>query len=269
MLVSHQQARCGVYQYGLAMAEALKNASRYRFEYVECANATDFFAALAQIRPAAVFYNHHSPAMPWLRRRVTRRVRVPQVATIHEVDQATIDAVDTTVLPHHIALDPTLSLRNPRVFKVGRIVPDYINRFAPPALPTIGSFGFGFTGKGFERLVAQVQTEFEEAVVRLHIAFNDVLDPDGSQAIATVERCRAVLTKPGIRLEASHDFLTKSQLLDFLAQNSLNAFFYGRTNSFGISSVIDHALAVRRPIAITKNRMFRHIAGAQPTICIE
>jgi hypothetical protein len=37
----------------------------------------------------------------------------------------------------------------------------------------------------------------------------------------------------------------------------------------GISSVIDAALAVRRPIAITKSGMFRHIFDIVPNICIE
>jgi len=37
----------------------------------------------------------------------------------------------------------------------------------------------------------------------------------------------------------------------------------------GISSTIDYALAVKRPIIISNSYMFRHIWGAQPSILFE
>ena len=59
------------------------------------------------------------------------------------------------------------------------------------------------------------------------------------------------------------------QLLDFLAQNSLNAFLYEYQNGRGISSVVDHALAVKRPLALTRSSMFRHVNGTRPPITME
>src|SRR5205814_885154 len=49
-----------------------------------------------------------------------------------------------------------------------------------------------------------------------------------------------------------------------------NAFFYeeNKDKDRGIASVTDSALAVNRPIAITRSKMFRHLFSATPSICI-
>jgi len=83
-----------------------------------------------------------------------------------------------------------------------------------------------------------------------------------------------LVSKDGVKLVTSHEFLEKEQLLDFLAQNTLNAFFYDRCEGRGISSAIENALAVHRPIAITRSNMFRHVLSenpsiTEPPICIE
>jgi hypothetical protein len=55
---------------------------------------------------------------------------------------------------------------------------------------------------------------------------------------------------------------------DFLAGNCLNAFFYDEQPGRGIASVIDHALAVGRPLAVTRSSMFRHITAVLPEVCV-
>jgi hypothetical protein len=66
------------------------------------------------------------------------------------------------------------------------------------------------------------------------------------------------------------DFISDEDLLDFLAGNDLNIFFYQKYSGYnGISSSIDYALSVKRPIAICRSNMFSHIWNATPSICIE
>ncbi len=62
-----------------------------------------------------------------------------------------------------------------------------------------------------------------------------------------------------IELEISHQFLNDTELLDFLASNSINSFMYEDTGGRGLSSTVDNALAVNRPIAVSNSPMFRHI----------
>jgi hypothetical protein len=269
LFVSHLKARCGVYEFGRAISESLAASSKYRFERVECADVAGFHAAVKDRRPAAIIYNHHPSTLPWLDRSVVRRHRGPHLGILHEVTQEVADNADSRIFDFHIAADPTLLLRNPIVFKTGRLVPSYTNSFVAPSIPTIGSFGFGTFGKGFETLVRTVQDQFDRAAIRLRIPYASFADADGEAARAIADRCRDLLSKPGIDLEVGHDFMTNRELLDFLAQNSLNAFLYEQQKGRGISSVIDHALAVGRPIAVTRSSMFRHVRDANPPIAIE
>ncbi len=269
LIISHKEQRCGVHQYGRNIADALRKSKRYSFIYAECSGVKDFLSIADSVLPKAIIYNYYPSTLPWLKKKHMRRIKVPHLGIIHEVTQQAADSADSSFFQYHIAADPTLLLKNPVVYKTGRLIPKYSNNYDLPGIPTIGSFGFGTAGKGFETLISTVQKEFDEAIVRLHIPFAAFGDSDGREARAIAKRCKELIFKPGIELLLSHDFLSQEQLLDFLAKNSLNAFFYEKNKGRGISSVIDYALAVQRPIAITRSDMFRHISSTVPSICIE
>jgi SAM-dependent methyltransferase len=269
LIVSHKEQQCGVYQLGHNVAEALGKSKKYSFVYAECSGEKEFKSIVTKIKPVAIIYNYYPSTMSWLTKKVILKINVPHIDIIHEVSQDVADTRDDSLFDYHIAPDATLLLKNPLVFKTGRLVPEYENRYALPEVPTIGSFGFGTAGKGFERLISTIQSEFDEAIIRLHIPFATFGDVDGSSARAISQRCKEIIVKSKISITISHDFLDQKQLLDFLGQNSMNAFFYEQNNGRGISSVIDFALAVQRPIAITKSAMFRHLYSASPSICIE
>lgn len=173
------------------------------------------------------------------------------------------------IFQYYVMGDPTLRENHPHVFSTGRILRPYENRKPLPAIPTIGSFGFSVGSKGFQRLIDAVQEEFDEAVIRINIPSNGIIDREATLARQQVELCRRRIWKPGIRLEATHRFLDDGELMDFLAGNTLNAFLYDYLPKAGISSVPDHALAARRPVAVTRSIMFRHLIGLDPPITFE
>ena len=266
---SRSEQHCGVYQFGKNIGLALAKSTRYDFIAVDCAGRDDLNRSLAEYRPAAVVYNYHAGTLSWIDSSVTRTVAVPQIGTIHECSQATVDAATNDVFDAHIAPDPTLLLRNPFVFKTGRLVLPYVNNHPLPDIPTIGSFGFGLEGKGFDRIIETVQREFDRALIRLHIPFSPIMDPMGTLAADIRRRCEGLITKPGVQLTLSHDFLDQAALLDFLAGNTVNAFFYDKYPDRGISSATDYALAVDRPMALTRSDMFRHFIPSNPAVFIE
>jgi SAM-dependent methyltransferase len=269
LFVSHKETYCGVYQYGVNVAKSLTKSKKYSFVYVECSKPEEFLHAVNSTQPSAIIYNYHPLTLPWLNEKIVKKVSVPHIQIMHEVSQEVADLADASLFQFHIASDPTLQINNPIVFKTGRLVPAYVNTYKLPEVATIGSFGFGLQGKGFESLVMTVQQEYDQAVIRLHIPFAAFGDSNGENALATAQRCKDLLIKPGIKLLLNHEFLAETQLLDFLAKNTLNAFFYEKYQGRGLSSVIDYALAVQRPIAITRSNMFRHILSAKPSVCIE
>jgi hypothetical protein len=63
---------------------------------------------------------------------------------------------------------------------------------------------------------------------------------------------------PSIKLNITHNYLSTEELLKFLASNDINIFLYG-TCGQGLSSTLDYALSVKRPLAINSNMMFKHV----------
>ena len=270
LIISHKDQQCGIYQYGVNIARALHHSKKYDFIYYECDNKQELDEAVKIYRPSVIIYNYYIYTMSWLNSWITHSYPFPQLGIMHEVFQKEADEATDALFDYHLCPDPTLIENNPLVFKTPRLIPEYINIKSSPEIPTIGSFGFGSEDKGFERIIECVQKEYDVAHIRILMPFNDILDKEGKKfTLATAERCKNLVTKPGITLEISHDFLPPRGLLDFLASNSINAFFYDINRYKGISSTIEHALAVRIPIVINKCGMFRHVFNTKPSICIE
>jgi hypothetical protein len=270
LIVSHGKTQCGIYQYGIDISNSLGKSSVYDFVYVECSSPVELDEAIKKNHPKGIIYNYYHSTMPWLNSAITGRYNIAQYAIMHEVTQEEADNAIAEMFDGFMCPDPTLAENKEFIYKTPRLIPTYCNYQNIPDIPTIGSFGFGFHDKGFERLVDIAQKEFDRIRIRIHMPFNDIVDKDGKEyALKTAQRCRDILTNRNVDLQIDHSYFDKPQLLDFLAGNTVNAFFYDINKHRGISSVIDSALAVRRPIAITKCGMFRHVVNTRPSICIE
>ena len=82
--------------------------------------------------------------------------------------------------------------------------------------------------------------------------------------------CLNITNKSNIKLNFTNNFFTNQDMLNFLFNNDLNIFFYENYSFYnGISSTIDYALSVQKPIAICKSNMFSHIVDVKPSICVE
>lgn len=286
LFVSHKKTQCGVYEFGKNITDALQHSKRYRFIRVECSSLIELQAAIAEIAPAGIVYNYSSLVFPWMDSELYRdniaSIRIPQIGIIHDMTQNVADTATAyrkgfspgissamnSLFDFYIAPDPTILLLNPLVYKIGRLIPPYQNDFPTPSESVIGSFGFGTPNKRFEKTIQLVQQEFEEAVIRINIPAADFCDNGGVNARAIAGRCRAQLIKPGIRLIITHDYLESKDLLDFLAQNTINVFLYEEAGDRGLCSVVDIAMAVQRPIAVSDSAAFRHVLDAEPSVCV-
>ena len=259
--------QCGVNHFGETVGNLLVQSIRHEVVRAHLAEDTSIDAYLAQLRthqPKIVLYNYHPTTMGWLDQEVLMRARAELPGILH----AGIGHDRTPPFPQLAAvirIDPTF-IETPREMRVRRLVPEF-NATTPAPRNVIGSFGLPSWHKGFARLIRTVNDEFAEATVRLHIPFGHYGDPDGKRALEIVDECRR-LAKPGIKLEITHDYRSPDQLLEWLAGNSINCFLYDSVQGAGVSSVIDAALAVGRPIAISDSNMFRHLVQRCPECCI-
>lgn len=255
LLVNHGHERCGIQQFGVSVKRALEKHPLVDLLYLED-NDGSKFAAFDTSSVKCVIFNHHSLTMPWLDQGIINRVisASAKVFCISGHDQVASFLGAKNIIP-----DPT-GVDTDRDKFTGRILPSYPVFGGPIKLPTIGSFGFGFPEKNFDRLADYVNSEFEEAKIRLHITGSHYGDPSGALAGVVVSQIQSKL-KPSVQIELSTGFLSQENLVYWLSQNSVNAFLYNDQPGRGISSAADFALASRRPVAVSNSYMFRHIRG--------
>lgn len=269
LFANYAVPNCGVHQYGHTLFRTLLESTRFEFVYAGIVSLADLDNAVAESGCAALIVNHHPQTLPFIRVDAARRYPVPCIAVMHEMTKEEAECMGDGFFQYYVMGDPTLRTSNRRVFVTGRIIPVYENRSPVPRVVTVGSFGFSVGSKGFRRLVDVVQEEFDEAVIRINIPANGIIDKDAALAREQIDLCRERLWKPRIKLVGTHEFLDDGGLLGFLASNTLNALLYDYLPQAGISSAVDQALAARRPLAITRSVMFRHVFGLQPPITIE
>lgn len=259
------QPACGVYQYGRNLCAALRGSSHFNYVYAELNSGEMLGEAVASHDPVAVIYNWHPDQGGWMKHAPFAFKGVKQLLIYHDWDHdvSRFDAV--------LFSDPTMPDHD-NWHSIPRPLPAFdanIGTVAVNEKVTIGVHGFfGATG---DLVVARVMKEFDEALIRLHLPFAHYGDRDGATAKRIAETCRAmVVSKPGITLEIDHEWMSDGQLLDWLARNDLNCYLRDVSGKWlGVSSALDAALAVRKPIAVNKCEGFRHVFGCDPSICVE
>ena len=274
LFVNHQFQKCGVYEFGKAIGDVLVQSKKYNFLYREADSWEEFYEIFQKEKPSIIIYNYHPCTMGWIGKNYgliinSHKIRVPQIGIIHEVTQKIADRANDLIFDYHIAADPALLLKNPIVYKTGRLIPRFQSEPLNNQKINVGSFGFATEGKGFTKIIERVQEELDSAIINLNISFAKYGDERGDNARMIAETSHKILTKDGIELSISHKHLTTEEILKFLSKNDLNVFLYEYQDDRGISSATDWAISVKRPFAITKSSMFRHLFDCYPSICIE
>ncbi len=274
LFINHKFQKCGVYEFGKAIGDVLVQSKKFNFLYREADTWKEFCEIFQKEKPSIIIYNYHPSTMGWIGKNQgliinSHKIRVPQIGIIHEVTQKIADNANNVIFDYHIAADPTLLLKNPIVYKTGRLIPRFQSEPLNNKKINVGSFGFATEGKGFTKIIEKVQEEFDDAIINLNISFAKYGDESGDNARKIAETSHRLLTKNGIQLNISHEHFTTQMILKFLSKNDLNVFLYEYQNDRGISSATDWAISVKRPFAITKSSMFRHLFDCSPSICIE
>jgi hypothetical protein len=262
LFVNNTQKACGVYQYGKRVANILAKDIRYELTYLETEAQVDFWVSQAQISPSIIVYNWHPTTMSWLTPSTTESLgEVKQLFVFHEFHY-----------PNHLKKDGLLMSDlsdGENCYSLHRPIFELYLKKTENAIPKIGSFGFGFEFKGFERICLLVNQSFDEAIIHLHITNSFFGDPNGDISNSIIQRCEKLITKKDITLKVTTDFLSDEKLLEFLNSNTANVFLYDNLDGRGLSSTIDYAISVDVPLVINNSYMFRHILSERPEISID
>jgi len=268
LMVNSRLKQCGVYQYGNNIFSEITKINNLSSKIVDVANQYEYQKAVSQYKPEAVLFNYYPFTMPWLSKKNVQGSNAKKLGVLHEMNEQIVSELNNEFFDMHIVPDPTLNSNRKDVFQAPRLVKNFCNYFPEPEIPTFGSFGFGFGNKGFEKIIDLVQDEYDDAVIKFMMPFNEVVEKNGNFARKMADQCKARVRKKGIKLIINHNFLNEKDLINSLAKNTANIFLYDETLDKGISSVLEYAIASRRPLIINKCPMFRHVYASEERVLI-
>lgn len=266
LFVNHRQKQCGVGEMGSRYYRNLSESQHYNCFYIDIDQLDEYLYWFNQIKPAAVVWNYYSTAtMPWLTQEIikSKQSESRQLAIYHELP---LESLGFDLILHQDPNPPDDTFPN---WALPRSIPVYDKEVILNSIPKFGSFGFGLGGKGFDRVVETVNREYDKAEIHFHIPFAYFGDTDGRLAKSLAKKILSIETKPNINVSVDHEWWEEDQLLDWLASNTCNCFFYEPQYGRGISGTTDYALAVKRPLAITHSWQFRHLWTLTDSFCIE
>ncbi len=267
LILNHSVNNCGVYQYGKRLGSILCNSKDIDFRYNEIDSYDDLLSSINTLHPEAIVYNCVPGTLPWLTPDVVNEIRkygIRQGLIVHNSGYQTFFDFYIHQNPYYIEHENNFS------------IPRLLFNFTPydiepnPRLQ-IGTFGFGFNVKHIEDICSCVNNEFyaRDVDINLHLT-SAHFAKDQSRWEPIYNECLRRVSSPSIKINLTTEFIPDIDMLNFLYKNDLNIFFYEKYSNYnGISSSIDYALSVRKPIAICKSNMFAHISDVKPSICIE
>jgi len=269
---NHKIQNCGVYQYGKRLNDILQKSLDIMYIYKEIDHVEEYYQALKEYTHIkAIIYNYHQSTMTWLNASNIQK-KIKNIGIPHESPETLFDII--------CDIDPTSTERNNRfalprpIFNnVNGILKNHISsetvgrfiNYSEQNVPIFGSFGFGFTNKGFDKIVKMVNNQYENAIIKFVIPTAH-FDPNPHTAIIARNMILNENNKKGIKILILHEFLSNEDILLFLNSNTMNIFLYDTMNNRGISSTIDYALSVKKPLGISNSYMFRNIYSDE--ICL-
>ena len=257
LLLNHQFVECGLYQIAVRIFNIISTSTKVDYQYRVVKDRNSYLSALKEVNPDFIIYNYHFDRMPWLRDSdVTENTKSKHYFIYH--DGSMMKVYDKYLF--FGALDPDeLAVPKSKTILLPRPIYKYTGSYKENGVTTIGSFGFAFNHKRFHTIAPYVGSQFLTSRVRLHFTNPYFGDTPGNKLSDIINLCRKTCP-PNVELSISTDFMSDSKVLDFLAGNDLNLFLYDISlQNPGISSAIDYALSVKRPIAVSNNMMFRHV----------
>ena len=241
LLVNIVEKRNGSYQYFKEIASQVMTDTL--FDYIETVDQQVFLEYIKYRNYKAILINYHHQTQPGWKTMYNDKI-------YYMYHESTFDIM--VRLDRIIDNDPTLPNGIPRPLYQKRPVPVKKNDIV-----TIGTFGLSYNLDRYLNVMRYVNDQFDVAKIRLHTS---TMSSVGNSMIQYgFDRCRELITKPGIILETSSNLMEPEELMNFLASNDINIFLYEDQPDRGCSSVFDFALSSGKPIAIWDTHMFRHV----------
>lgn len=245
------KAQCSIYESGLMCYNALKQSEKYILDYTE--------EEVLYVDYDFAVFNQHIAVNNWMTSDILSNFKRKKYCIVLEVGQGDdIMPLTPKIFDGYIVIDPTIPDHD-NIYGFPRPIENYeTDAYIDRGYPIIGSFGFATDGKRWTEIVELAQQDFDDAVVRINIPFATYVTDSWQRTQKIMADIKSCIRKSGIRVELTHNYMDKSQLVKWCSRNTINYFPYYR-NMHGLAAVTDQAISAKRPILTTTNPTFRHL----------
>jgi len=246
LILNNTFKECGCHSYGERINELLQKSEKYNFIYLEADSLEQVLESIKKNNVKICLINYHADTMFWLD---LSKIKCPKIAIPHEFPHSGFDHVVSLI---------TKEQESDTVSHISRPLLEYPINHKKNDVITIGSCGFGFSNKNFDKLCEIVNYCYDEAVINLHIT--DCWSTKRyKQAEMLKSHCMAKITKPKITLNVTTEYVSDEELVTFLSKNDINIFLYDLQPERGQASILDYAISAGRPIGLSNSYMFHHL----------
>lgn len=277
-----KKSLCSIWESGKICYDILNSSKLFTIDYSEDTNfdySYDF-----------IVVNEHFIVNNWITQNMILRYNKPSFCIVTEVGLGADPIMRSpNFFTNYIVLDPTIN-ETSKIHAFCRPLDNFdnltdisLNRNTDTdtdtEIPIIGSFGFATNGKEWNKIIECVHNEFDNAIINFNIPKATYVPSwmHDSQINNILNYITNNVTKPGIKVNLTHDNLSKEELILFCKKSTINCFFYYRQHMpnigiAGLAAVTDQAIVSGKPLLVTHDQTFRHIhkyIDYYPTISIK
>ena len=176
-----QKKKCGVYQYGLRLYNILNKY--YNIDYVEISTIEKYNETLKNKDYKIIIINYHPFTCGWFNIKDLNSENHYYIYHYLSICNISVE--------HILNTDPTsnFGIPIPRPLYLDYYEIDRTPNIPNLENPTIGTFGFGFDHKNYDKMIDIIQEQFDNATIRMIIPYSDYCDYYGTEANKQREKC--------------------------------------------------------------------------------
>lgn len=261
VFLNHKPSQCGVYEIGKRI-HSLLTIGGVNSVYIEIDGEQEYRNSIEEHHPDYIIYNYFPGTMPFLNTQLIFNFdKCKHLAIIHDpLEPNFIKAIEQT-FDAWIIHDDTNKINSHNKFLTVRPISRFA-RESPVSFDkiSIGSHGFNCSPwKMYDRVLKLINDSFNNIEINLNISQATF---GHSQQLSQIEEWKKNVSKSDIRLNITNTyFKTELELIQFLAKNTMNIYFYDSSQSpyFGVGGSADLAISAQSSLCVNSTYMYRHI----------
>jgi len=265
LFLNHWKSQCGVYEIGKRIFYIM-DQSILPMTYATISSVEEYIQTIEIHSPDLILYNYTPYLNTFLYDYILKYQKIKHIAIHHDpIDPATIAKIELIFNAWIIHDENTNYFTGDKKFSTIRPIQRYERKNEPDFHNiSIGTHGLiASHWKMYDSIIEYINNIFDNVTINMSLSIATFGKPL-NVVLEYANYCRTKVTKPDIKLNIIHDYFTSElDLIDWLAQNTMNIYFYNANpgSGAGVGGSADLAISAQSSLAINDSYMYKHITN--------